>query len=101
MDLSTISPLLAILSCLAGAFTGLLIFVLSHVLLSTYCPCLRSKRQERPNQRQGDEEMEVWARFTADADADAGAGAGAGAEGPLPELEPDTDEEHGTGGNWL
>lgn len=94
MDLTHICPLLAILSCLAGALTGLLIFVLTHILLSTCFPSLRSQRQQqRPNQHLSD--REVWARFTAEADAigDADADADADAEDGMPGLEPDADAD--------
>jgi hypothetical protein len=83
LDLTRISPLLAALSCLAGALAGLLIFALTHALFSVYFPSSQTHRQRRPNQRLT--AQEVWAGFTAEADAIADADA----EEPAPELEPD------------
>lgn len=93
MEITAISPVLAILSCLAGAPLGLLLFVLSHTLLSTCFPSVRSlqqqQRQERRNQQNA--ARNTWARARARVDADADA------EDLVLDLEPDTDGDSDVG----
>jgi hypothetical protein len=64
MDITAISPLLPILSCLAGALLGLLLCVLSHALLSTCFPSLRSLQQQQRQEPRNQQNAlrNTWAR---------------------------------------